>query len=1476
MNKGLKRFLASNLALSVIFINLRIPVFAKEHVSNDNVALNSTVVEGTNAENGSTYDNVVDGDKSNEFNARLSSNRNTKPTVILDLGSEKKIQFLRLFLEDRKNVQYKNNVKKYRITFSLDKNFEENDSRVERELNTETIRDDVKLSKAVNTRYIKLEIIETHKDNMWDNAGIVELELYKNTLNQSIGANASGENSEGHGNTYDKAIDGDYETRLASTQNTMPILKLDLGKEKNIDNFHLFLEKRGQAPLNNVKKYKVTVSKDNTFDESDPSITRELDNQTTYDSTGFEKPVLGQYVKLEVLETHKAAWDNGGIVEFELYDHPFTVVTLDEGPTIESVRPVYNAETNKIVVSEVPGYTIENNGADFEQIVDNNFNVHKPLTSKTVKISLKITNNNTKEVTITNDFEVVIPGLHEANKGNQKPVVSPELAEWYSSDNKLFTTNENSKIVVNPEYKNNLEYAANEFKKDYEDMTGRKISISYDKDNVGVGDFYFTLGSEDNLLGDEGYNMEITDKVIVEAKHKIGAYWSTRSILQILTQSKNNNTMPCGITRDYPKYKVRGFVLDVARKPFSMDMLKDITKNMAWHKMNDFQVHLSDNYIWLEDYGVGETENEAFKAYDAFRLESNVKNSKNESATAKDYAYSKEEFKQFINESRKIGVNIVPEIDIPAHANSFTKVFPEIMVKNKRSPLANNRPLIDHIDVSKPESIKKVKEIFDEYTKGDNPTFDSETVVHIGADEFLANYKAYRNFINEFVPYIKNTNPVRMWGGLTWIKDNPVTEIKPEAIENVQMNLWSRDWADGKEMYDMGYKLINTIDSYMYMVPNGNGGRGAYGDYLNTNSLYSNFEPNIVSTKSGWKAIPSGDDQALGAAFAIWNDNIDKRASGLTESDMYERFQDALPIVAEKTWANGKEKGSLENLQNASKNVGLSPNTNPLFKENSINDQYANYTFEKKNELEDSSENNRDLSNLTNASFKTGKTSNAISLEGNKSFIEMPLDKLGKGNELSFDLRLEEAAPGQILFESDSSYGTHDIRIMENGVLGFTRELYDYTFDYVLPVKEWVNIAIKTENQNTTLYVNGEMVASAKGKFVHNNMIKKSNITDSTFALSLERIGSMTNSIKGKIDNIIIKKSGEDKNKIPNKEISVTASSQYTGEGPENLLDGNKNTIWHSNWADNNVKLPQELIFTFEKPTEISKLSYIPRQNGTANGNIMEFDLYATDENGKETKVLDAKAWSGDSSTKFAKFDAVKAKTIRMVINKSNGDTKNKFASGAEMSFYSPSGDIDSGVNKKALQEAIDKAKNINSEDYTTSSFNQEVLNNAIKAAEELVSKDNIGQDDIENAINELENIISKFVKRGSVEELTEYLKSCESETSEKYTEESWTIFEKALERAKDLISSDNRDLTQEDVDSVLEALKAAKEGLIEKMESGKDEKPGETEKPSETEKPTKGEDVPRTGDINNLGLLASIFTASGLGLVFLRNKRKE
>lgn len=51
---------------------------------------------------------------------------------------------------------------------------------------------------------------------------------------------------------------------------------------------------------------------------------------------------------------------------------------------------------------------------------------------------------------------------------------------------------------------------------------------------------------------------------------------------------------------------------------------------------------------------------------------------------------------------------------------------------------------------------------------------------------------------------------------------------------------------------------------------------------------------------------------------------------------------------------------------------------------------------------------------------------------------------------------------------------------MEDGKLGFTRELYNYYFDYELPVGKTVNIEITTAQQKTSLYVNGEYVCDAK------------------------------------------------------------------------------------------------------------------------------------------------------------------------------------------------------------------------------------------------------------------------------------------------------------------------------------------------------------------------------------------------------------
>lgn len=151
-------------------------------------------------------------------------------------------------------------------------------------------------------------------------------------------------------------------------------------------------------------------------------------------------------------------------------------------------------------------------------------------------------------------------------------------------------------------------------------------------------------------------------------------------------------------------------------------------------------------------------------------------------------------------------------------------------------------------------------------------------------------------------------------------------------------------------------------------------------------------------------------------------------------------------------------------------------------------EEYEKYEFA---DMKDSSENKRDLKEGKGAEVKDG----VLNLGDEESYVTTPIEQLGNGNAISFDLELNKPSkPGDILFEADPAYGTHDIRVMENGKLGFTRELYDYYFDYELPVGKKVNLKIVSTQQKTELFADGRSVGTAVGKFVHNGQVKKEGI----------------------------------------------------------------------------------------------------------------------------------------------------------------------------------------------------------------------------------------------------------------------------------------------------------------------------------------------------------------------------------------------
>ncbi|MFV1084636.1 family 20 glycosylhydrolase, partial [Klebsiella pneumoniae] len=106
---------------------------------------------------------------------------------------------------------------------------------------------------------------------------------------------------------------------------------------------------------------------------------------------------------------------------------------------------------------------------------------------------------------------------------------------------------------------------------------------------------------ENKGYGKEGYGITIQDGVItIEAATNTGAFYATRTLLQMGESNLQN-----GEIRDFPSFSHRGFMLDTGRKFIPYDTLVDIMLNMAYYKMNDLQLHLNDNYIFLKEHLAG-------------------------------------------------------------------------------------------------------------------------------------------------------------------------------------------------------------------------------------------------------------------------------------------------------------------------------------------------------------------------------------------------------------------------------------------------------------------------------------------------------------------------------------------------------------------------------------------------------------------------------------------------------------------------------------------------------------------------------------------------------------------------------------------------------------------------------------------------------------------------------------------------------
>ncbi|KAF8021963.1 hypothetical protein BT93_G2178 [Corymbia citriodora subsp. variegata] len=239
----------------------------------------------------------------------------------------------------------------------------------------------------------------------------------------------------------------------------------------------------------------------------------------------------------------------------------------------------------------------------------------------------------------------------------------------------------------------------------------RKIASAYD---IGRLRIVVHSGNEELQLGvDESYTLLVTKSDVksvigeatIEANTVYGALRGLETFSQLCTFDYSTKLVlvhnaPWSI-RDEPRFAYRGLLLDTSRHYYPVDVIKHILDSMSYAKLNVLHWHIIDEQ--------------------SFPLEVPTYPKLWQGAYTKWERYTVEDAYEIVNFAKSRGIHVMPEVDVPGHAESWGKGYPELWPSTScREPL----------DVSKSSTFDLISGLLSDLRK----IFPFE-LFHLGGDE---------------------------------------------------------------------------------------------------------------------------------------------------------------------------------------------------------------------------------------------------------------------------------------------------------------------------------------------------------------------------------------------------------------------------------------------------------------------------------------------------------------------------------------------------------------------------------------------------------------------------------------------------------------------------------------------------------------------------------------------------------------------
>ena len=180
-----------------------------------------------------------------------------------------------------------------------------------------------------------------------------------------------------------------------------------------------------------------------------------------------------------------------------------------------------------------------------------------------------------------------------------------------------------------------------------------------------------SLPAEFEKPSNEGYVLRILEKTaIIHAATQAGHLNGLQSLAQLIasaTRSDDSLSLPSLTIIDSPRFAWRGFMLDESRSFTGIEGLKRLLDGMGRYKLNVLHWHLTDSPGWRIE----------IKKYPKLTEIGGRGNEHDQRPNAPAEFYTQDQIRELVAYAKERNITIVPEIDMPGHADAAVRAYPE-------------------------------------------------------------------------------------------------------------------------------------------------------------------------------------------------------------------------------------------------------------------------------------------------------------------------------------------------------------------------------------------------------------------------------------------------------------------------------------------------------------------------------------------------------------------------------------------------------------------------------------------------------------------------------------------------------------------------------------------------------------------------------------------------------------------------------